>query len=293
MNLPELIDRYGSEDKCFEYLEGLRWPEGVECPRCQSRGISRITKRHQFDCNSCRYQFSVLVGSVLTDTHLPLAKWLLATYIITESKKGVSSNQLKRMLGVSYKTSWYLTHRIRSAMTAAGTPLGGIVEVDETYVGGKRRNVGHGYRKDKTMVLGAISRGGEVRLKAEKRATKEALDTFIRSVIDDTAEAIYTDQLPAYRGSADVNTRHESVNHHDDEWVRGDVHTNSIEGVWSLLKRSIVGSYHQLSAKHLPAYLDEMSFRFNNRDNPFLFRDTVKRLLDASTLRYAELVADA
>jgi transposase-like protein len=177
-------------------------------------------------------------------------------------------------------------------MTAAGTPLGGIVEVDETYVGGKRRNAGHGYRKDKAMVLGAISRGGEVRLKAEKRSTKKALDTFIRSVIDDNAEAIYADQLPAYKGINDANSRHERVNHHDDEWVRGDVHTNSIEGVWSLLKRSIVGSYHQLSAKHLPAYLDEMSFRFNNRDNPYLFRDTVKRLLDAETLRYAELVAE-
>jgi transposase-like protein len=297
MNLISVFEKFGSEDKCRTYLEGLRWPDGIACPRCQSPKISRIIKRNQFDCDSCRYQFSVLVGSVFSDTHLPLYKWLLATYIICESKKGISANQLKRMIGVSYKTSWYLTHRIRSAMAAAEDDLlSGVVEVDESWFGGKRKGVGSGNREHLQMVMAAVQRGGEIRFKTDRRnnkASRTALHGFIRSVVSEDADAIYTDENPSYKGIADENTRHEWVAHRQDEWVRSDVHTNSVEGVWSLLKRSIAGSYHQLSAKHLPAYLDEMSFRFNNRDNPYLFRDTVKRLLDAETLRYAELVAEA
>src|SRR6266480_749055 len=154
MDLPSLVEQFRSEEKCREYLEGLRWPDGVSCPRCASRKISRIAKRSQFDCDSCRYQFSVTAGTIFHDSHLPLWKWLLATYMIAEAKKGVSANQLKRTLAVSYKTSWYLCHRIRAAMKHAhALPLGGIVEVDETYVGGKRRHVGGGYKKNKTLVI--------------------------------------------------------------------------------------------------------------------------------------------
>src|SRR5689334_1984255 len=138
IDLCELIEQFGSEDKCRDYLEGLRWPDGVKCPRCGSDKISRIKKRHTFDCDACRYQFSVRAGTVFHDSHLPLWKWFLAVYVMCESKKGVSANQLKRMLGVSYKTAWYLCHRIRSAMTDETTePLTGTVEADETYVGGR------------------------------------------------------------------------------------------------------------------------------------------------------------
>jgi transposase-like protein len=139
VDLPRLIERFGSEDKCRAYLEELRWPDGVKCPRCDSDKISRIKTRNQFDCDGCRYQFSVRVGTVFQDSKLPLWKWFLAVYMIGEAKKGVSANQLKRMLGVSYKTAWFLCHRIRSAMTdESGKLLTGIVEADETYVGGKR-----------------------------------------------------------------------------------------------------------------------------------------------------------
>src|SRR5581483_6120888 len=168
--LPTLIDKYGDEDACRAYLEALRWPNGIACLRCGSTAISRIKKRGQFDCDSCRYQFSVLVNTVLSDTHLPLRKWLMATYIMCESKKGVSSNQLKRMLGVSYKTAWYLTHRIRAAMKdEAPAPLRGIAEVNEKFIGGWTRSKGRAYGGNKTMVIGALQRGGEVRLKVEKR----------------------------------------------------------------------------------------------------------------------------
>ena len=228
------------------------------------------------------------------DSHLPLWKWFLATYAMCESKKGISANQMMRTLNVSYRTAWYLCHRIRAAMRDANpVPLSGIIEVDETYVGGKKRGMGRGYVGNKTMVIGAIERGGNVRLKVEKRNDRRTLHTFIKSVAGDDAEAIHTDEWPAYLGIADANTRHETVNHSADEWVRADVHTNSVEGVWSLLKRSIVGSYHQLSAKHLDSYAQEMAWRFNNRDNPFLFHDTMAKLLQAETLPYRELVEKA
>lgn len=291
-NLVNLIERFGSNDKCRSYLEALRWPKGVTCPRCESKKTSRISTRSQFDCDSCRYRFSVTVGSVFHDSHLPLWKWFLATYLMCEAKKGVSANQLKRTLSVSYKTAWYLCHRIRSAMVEASpTPLTGTVEVDETYVGGKRSGHGRGYRGNKTMLLGAVQRGGPVRIRVEKRNDRRTLHRFIESTVADDAEAIYTDDWPAYEGIGDEDTRHETVNHSADEWVRGDVHTNTAESVWSLFDRAIIGSYHQLSAKHLPAYLDEFTFRFNNRENPYLFRDTLKALLNGETLTYRVLIA--
>lgn len=293
MNLIHLIERFGSEDRCRAYLEALRWPAGVFCARCGERKVSHLAKRHQYECDSCGYQFSVTTGTKLHDTHLPLWKWFLGVYIITESKKGVSSNQLRRVLKVAPKTAWYLTHRIRAAMgDGLEAPPMGTIEIDETIVGGKIRGEGRAAaRRNKTMVIGAVERGGEVRLKVIPGNDKLTLHTFAASVTGDDAKAIYTDSLPSYRGVGDANTRHESVDHLHEEWARGEVHTNTVEGVWSLLKRSIIGSYHQLSAKHLPAYLSEVSFRYNNRRNPYLFRDTVLRLLETNALPYEQLIA--
>jgi transposase-like protein len=169
--------------------------------------------------------------------------------------------------------------------------LTGVVEVDETWVGGKRRGLGSGYRENKTMVLGAVERGGRVRFKIEKHNAPRELRAFIRDTVDDKAPRIMTDGWKGYQGIADADTTHETVDHSAYEWVRADVHTNTVEGIWSLMKRSIIGSYHQLSVKHLPAYLDEMAFRFNNRDNPYLFRDTILRLLRAKGLPYKALTA--
>jgi transposase-like protein len=233
----------------------------------------------------------VTAGTALHDTHLPLWKWLMATFLLCESKKGMSAKQLQRMLGVSYKTAWYLCHRIRHAM-ACGTEkqLRGTVEVDETYIGGKVEGRGRGYRGNKTMIVGAVERGGKIRLKVEKRNDRETLHRFIKDHVSDKAGAIYTDEWEAYKGCGDKDTKHDTVNHRADEWVRGDVHTQSIENVWSLFKRSIVGSYHRLSTKHMPAYLDEMEWRFNNRSNKYLFRDTVMALLKAEALPLRKLV---
>lgn len=291
MNLVKLVDQFGSEDRCRAYLEDLRWPDGIRCPRCEGTTISRIVKRNQFDCDSCRYQFSVTAGTIFHDSHLPLWKWFLAIYMMVESKKGISANQLKRSLDVSYKTAWYLCHRIRDAMGDDDqTPLEGIVEADETWVGGKRKHVGQGYVDNKTLVAGVIQRGADVRLKVVPSSRRKDLHAFLKAHVADGAIAIYTDELASYEGIGDGDTIHESVNHRQEEWVRGNVHTNTAESVWSLFKRSIIGSYHHMSAKHLAAYLDELEWRFNGRENPFLFRDTLQLMVNGEALPYRTLV---
>ena len=296
LNLISLMDEFGDENTCREYLEKLRWPSGVCCPRCGDCSVSEIRTRDQFDCNSCRYRFSVTSGTILDNTKVPLRKWFVAMYLMIESKKGISANQMRRTLGVSYKTAWHLCHRIRQAMGGDpfdGPTLFGIVEVDETLVGGRKRGVGSGNRTGKTWVAGAIQRGGKVRLESIPNVRKATLHKFINRHVRDETEAIYTDELRSYIGIADEDTRHESVRHAEEEWVLGDVHTNSIEGVWSLFKRSIVGAFHKVSAKHLDRYLEELEWRFNNRDNPLIFRDLLIRILNGEALRYHALTAAA
>ncbi|MGA2471152.1 MAG: IS1595 family transposase [Solirubrobacteraceae bacterium] len=289
VSLVDLIDTFDNDDACRDYLEQLRWPNGPVCPRCESTSVSRIAARRQYDCNSCRYQFSVTAGTLFHDSHLPLRKWFLAIYLICESRKGISAKQLERMLKVTYRTAWYLSHRIREAMGEDEQPLlNGIIEVDETYIGGKRRHVGRGYIGNKAVVVGAVERDGEVRLKVVPSKDRATLEAFIAQHTHPDS-MIFTDDAPVYDYLAE--SRHREVNHSAEEWVRGDVHTNTVEGVWSLFKRSVVGSYHKVSIKHLPAYLDEMEFRFNGRDNPFLFRDTLVMLLEGEAMTYKALTA--
>ena len=293
-NLLTLIDDYSTDAKCRELLERLRWPEGVACLRCGSLSVSDIETRAQYDCNDCRYRFSVTAGTIMHDSHLPLRKWLIAIYLMCESKKGISALQLKRTIGVAYKTAWYLCHRIREAMgndPFDGPTLFGIVEVDETLIGGKTRGKGRAYKGNKTWVAGAIQRGGGIRLKRIDDVRKHTLHNFIAETVTDEAEAIYTDELKSYIGIADDDTRHETVNHSIDEWVVGDVHTNTIEGVWSLFKRSIIGSFHKVSAKHLDRYLEELEWRYSNRGNDRVFVDTLRRIVNTEHLTYERLVA--
>ena len=173
---------------------------------------------------------------------------------------------------------------------AAPSPLSGTVEADEAYVGGKAHGKGRGYTGNKTIAMGVIQRGGPVRLQVIPNRERKTLHAVIRERVSPNAAAIYTDEWRPYQGIADENTRHETVNHGIEEWVRGDVHTNSAESVWSLLERSIIGAFHQVSAKHLDRYLDELEWRFNNRENPFLFRDTLLRLVATENLPYRALI---
>lgn len=291
MNIMKLMEKYHTEESCRQILVELRWPNGIACPRCGSLDIRNSYTRSQYDCGSCDYQFSVLTGTMFHDTHLPLPKWFMAIYLMVEAKKGISANQMKRTIGVSYKTAWYLCHRIRKAMAELNPePLDGIVEVDETFIGGKTKGFGHGYKDNKTAVVGAVERGGSLRTQVVSARDRKTLHNFIKTHTSPDTEAIYTDEWPPYKGIADHNTRHETVNHSEEEWVRGNVHTNTVENVWSLFKRSVIGSYHQLSSKHLDAYLDELEWRFNNRDNPYLFRDTLRKLIESDNLPYENLV---
>lgn len=291
MNIMNLVEQYNSDDACRGILVKLRWPDGVVCPRCQSKSIRNSYTRDQFDCADCGYQFSVITGTIFKDTHLPLQKWFVAIYLMIESKKGISANQMKRTLNVSYKTAWYLCHRIRAAMLTPNKNLGGIVEVDETWIGGEKKGTVQGYKGNKALAVGAVERDGDVVLQAIKHSDRKTLHKFIKDNTAPDAEAIYTDEWQAYRGIANEVTEHKTVNHGTHEWVKGNVNTNSVENVWSLLKRSIIGSYHKVSAKHLDAYLDELEWRFNNRENPYLFRDTLIKLISADNLPYQKLTA--
>jgi transposase-like protein len=300
IDLCELMERFGDEQACRDYLEHLRWPRGVRCPKCSGERISSILKRDQYNCDneSCRYQFSVTADTQFHDTHLPWVKWFLATFLICQSRKGMSANQLKRMLRINYRTAWYLCHRIRDAMQATDRkPLGGIVEIDETFVGGRQRGhqhkVGHPECK-KQVVIGIKQRGGELRFFHAEDVKSGTLAKYIRENISTDVDVIMTDEFGGYPSAiakAGVLAEHKTIKHKDHIYVDGDVYTNGIESAFSLLKRGIVGTWHRVSAKHLQAYLNEMCFRFDNRKNPYLFRDTLLKLLKAEHLEYKDLVA--
>jgi transposase-like protein len=291
MDLMRLMEDCDTQEECRAILEELRWKDGIYCPRCKGDKISRIRKRFQYDCDSCRYQFSVTSGTIFHDSHLPLPKWFAATYLMCESKKGISANQLKRNLHTSYQTAWHLCHRIRAAMLeVAPEKLGGTVEIDETYVGGKKRRWRP--KSDKQVVIGIRQRNGDLRMIHAQDAKSETVREIINANVGGHVEVIMTDESAIYPWALDKMGKgiHKTINH-SREYAHGDVHTNTVESAFSLLKRGIVGTWHKVSAKHLPAYLDEMCFRFNNRKNPYLFRDTLIKMVQSPNLEYKDLTA--
>jgi transposase-like protein len=299
IDLCELVDRYGNDQQCRNYLEHLRWPGGVRCPKCSGERLSSILKRDQYNCDneSCGYQFSVTAGTIFHDTHLALTKWFLAVFLICQSRKGMSANQLKRMLRINYRTAWYLCHRIRHAVEQASAPtMDGTCEVDETYVGGRQKGKGVYYgKKNKEVVIGIRERGGSVRFFHAEDAKSGTLAKYIRENISTDVDVIVTDDFVAYpsafKKAPMPADKHRIVNHAAGMYVDGDFHTNSVESAFSLLKRGIIGTWHKISAKHLQAYLNEMTWRFDNRKNPYLFRDTMLKLIHSDNLEYKELTA--
>lgn len=300
LDLMTLIEKYHTDEECRKALKHLRWPNGLTCPRCHSDNVSSVHERKVFVCNSCRYQFSVTVGTIFHDSHLPLTKWFFVTYLMTESRKGISANQIKRMLGLSYKTAWYLCHRIRAAMGAAEeerTKLGGTVEIDETYVGGKPpKGSKRGRGTPKEIVIGIRQRGGELRFFHAGDVKSGTLAKYVKENVSADVDVIMTDDFPSYPKAirqAGVLGEHQAINHSRGIYSIGDLHTNTVESAFSLLKRGIVGTWHRISAKHLQAYLDEMTWRFDNRKNPYLFRDTLKRMLNSDNLEFKVLIKAA
>ncbi|MCH7923213.1 MAG: IS1595 family transposase [Nitrospinae bacterium] len=273
-SLIEIFEKFNTEIKCIKHFENIRWPKGPECPKCSDKRISQFQAkgktgkvRHLYECMDCKYQFTVTVGTIFHNSHLPLVKWFLAIYLICSARKGVSAKQLQRELGVTYKTAWYMAHRIRLAMQDDDDFCGkfrGIVEVDETYVGGKRRGKrGRGSANKVPVVAMRERTSGKVRMRALKNVSSSTLQGFIRDGIEAGSE-IHTDQFRSYAWIDSSEFTHRAVNHRK-AYVDGPVHTNGVENVWSLFKRAIVGVYHKVSAKYLPLYLNEFAYRFNHR----------------------------
>jgi len=304
MKLIDVTKAFASDEQCLAYLEATRWPNGVRCPVCGADKISKITRKSTKDnkrtqlyqCleKTCNSQFSATAGTIFHDSHLPLNKWFMAIALLVDAKKSMSALQLSRHLHCNYRTAWYLAHRIREAMVDNNGPkLSGVVEVDETYIGGKQR--GHkGKNKNKDVVIGVRERGGALRLVHTKDASAESLYTVVAEHVSKDAEAIMTDENPGYnfRLTQFHNVRHSRIKHKDHVYVKGDVHTNTVESAFSLLKRGLIGSFHQVSIKHLQRYLNEFGYRFNRREDADIFEQTVGRMAQGKAMPYSKLVEE-
>jgi transposase-like protein len=272
-NLIEAITYFSDLDICTEFVANLRWPSGPVCPRCGCVEYSYLTTRRVWKCKGCKKQYSVKVGTIFEDSPLPLTKWLPAVWLIANSKNGISSHELGRSLGVTQKSAWFMLHRIRLAMqTKSFLRLSGEVEVDETFIGGKARNMHRGERKrkgvegpqgGKATVLGMIERGGQVRAEVVPDVRRKTLRPRVIDAVE-VGSSIYTDALKSYTG-LDVAYSHETIDHAE-RYVDGRVHTNTIENFWSLVKRGLNGTYVSVEPFHLFRYLDERVFTFNLRD---------------------------
>ncbi len=272
-SLVEFQEHFSSDEICREFLEQQRWNGIPVFPYFGSRKVYRIEKGKRLLCSekTCQHKFSVTVGTIYESSKIPLQKWFLAMYIIGNHKKGISSLQLSRDLHITQKSAWFLNHRIREMLREkAPQKLKDVVEIDETYCGGKNKNR-HADKKipnsqgrstkDKTPVLGSIQRGGKLRTVVVPNTQAETIKPIIQSWVKD-GSIMVTDEWQAYR-ELSKDYLHVVVNHGQEEYVRGAFHTNTMEGFWSLFKRGIYGIYHQVSPKHLHRYCDEFSFRFN------------------------------
>lgn len=279
-NLTNLAANFSDEGKARELLESLRWPGGVACPHCGGADPYRLNTKptaknpgriRLWKCSQCGKQFNVTVGTVFEGSHIPVAKWLMGIHLMSASKKGMSAHQLHRMLGITYRAAWFMNHRLRYAMaTGMGifAKFTGTVEMDETYVGARRirgsKRGRPGPDSHKAPVVALVQRGGRIRMFPVERVTSETLRASLKAHVDPAA-TLMTDELPAYRKPGRELAKHETVNHQAGEYVRGEAHVNTAEGVFSLLKRGIVGSFHHVSKGHLHRYCDEFEFRWNHR----------------------------
>jgi transposase-like protein len=307
MDIREAHEKFATDEQCLGYISQMRWPDGVvRCPDCGGNEIKRVERSAEsknrrkwfYLCleKTCHNQFTPTSGTLFHDTHLPLIVWFQAIALMLNAKKGISAKQLQRDLGIGgYKTAWYLNHRIREAMAEGEIPaLGGIVEIDETYVGGKQKGKGVYYgKKQKQVVMGLRERKGPLRFihtKDAKGATwKAILDKYV-----DMKQVTYvmTDTNTAAMTVLGPTGKHRMIAHNIGKYVEGIVHTNTVESAFSLLKRGIVGSFHKISIKHLQRYLNEFSYRFNRRTDDSAYAETVRRLAGFKPMPFAQLTAD-
>ncbi len=285
---------FPDEASCKAYLVERRWPKGVTCPRCGNQKVYKLTARpFHWLCKSetclkasrTGYRFSLYVGTIFENTNYPLRTWFRVLHLMLSSKKGMSALQIHRMIGSgSYRTAWYIAHRLRAGLADPEfRKLMGVVEVDETFIGGKDKNrhfdkKSHGkggIGSGKIGVIGAISRKGNVTCQIIEGTDERTLTNFVRNTVSEKVRLVSTDDHVGYRDLVEEGYRHRIVRHSTGEYVRGDVHTNCMENFWSLLKRGVLGTYHNVSRKYLPLYLNEFVFRFNNRQNADMFGEAV------------------
>ncbi|MGB7556505.1 MAG: IS1595 family transposase [Candidatus Korobacteraceae bacterium] len=275
--LQEVIRYYSDPETCIQIVAAARWPKGVTCPACQGKDHYYLKTRRIWKCKECGRQFSVKLGTIFEDSPIPLDKWLTAMWLLASCKNGISSYEVGRALGVMQRTAWFMMHRIRTAVQESSlVKLGGggnPVEVDETFIGGKARNMHVSKRqrritgtggKDKTIVFGALERGGKVRTVVVEDRKKKGLQARVKEHVEAGA-ALYSDALASYDGLT-REYAHQVIDHAE-KYVDGQVHTNGLENFWSLLKRGLSGTYVSVEPFHLFRYLDEQMFRYNHRGN--------------------------
>lgn len=274
--LIEAVKFFSDIDRCNEYMVSIKWADGIACPKCNACGdrIGKIETRKMLRCKDCRKQFSYKVGTIFEDSPIGLDKWFVAVWCITNAKNGISSYELHRDLGVTQKSAWFMLHRIREALKSQGfAKLEGTVESDETFIRGKAKNMHKEVRErkikgrgtvGKAVVQGVIARGGKVVAGVVPNQKRKSLHRMVRENVAN-GSTVYTDALKSYEGLGD-DFIHEVIDHAK-EYVRGDVHTNSMENFWSLLKRCISGTYISVMPWHLMRYVDEQVYRFNERNS--------------------------
>lgn len=274
-NLVQVMQYFSDENVCLEHLKQMRWKNGAYCPHCGCQKVYSFSDNKRYKCSDCRKQFTAKVGSIFENTKIPLQKWFVAIYLIASHKKGISSLQLSKDLGITQKNSWFLLHRLRHASNtdAFNAPLKNTVEADETYIGGKEKNKHKSKRQEgtqgrstltKTPVLAVVERKGLVKAVKSESVDSKAIGKFITNNVV-LGSNLMTDEYRIYQ-SVKWLYKHNFVKHGNGEYVINDCHTNTIEGFFSLLKRGIIGIYHFVSAKHLDNYLNEFTFRYNSKE---------------------------
>ena len=287
MTIAQFEARFPDEEACKTYLVARRWPNGVECPRCYNKKVFPVgSMPFKWQCYACTpdsgYRFSLTVDTIFENSNKPLREWFRVVHLMLTSKKGISALQIQRVMGFgSYETALNMTHKIRAALVEPEKKLGGIVEVDETYIGGKdwnrhwdkKSHVGGG-TGGKTPVIGAVQRKGNVVTRVLSHVDKNAAVSFVREMISDKVSLLATDESHVYDSLTDYPRQ--TINHRRRQYVVGAIHTNTIEGFWSIFKRGIVGSFHKVSAKYMPLYVAEFQFRYNNRFNSDIFGTAIE-----------------